>query len=88
MTNTVHAAEAEPEIAAREGRNKPKRKRYSTSRQVRERYGDRSAMWLWRILKHDPKFPRPMSVGRLKLFDDDELDAYDAALRANCAEAK
>lgn len=61
-----------------------KRKRYSTSRQVRERYGDRSAMWLWRKLKHDPKFPRPMSMGKnLQLYDDDELDEYDAWLRGS-----
>jgi predicted DNA-binding transcriptional regulator AlpA len=60
----------------------PKRKHYSTARQVRERYGDRSGMWLWRKLKYDPKFPRPMSMGKnLRLFDDDELDRYDASLK-------
>ena len=31
----------------------------------------------------DPKFPRPLDMGpNLKLFDDDELNAYDDALRA------
>ena len=63
---------------------KRKRKRsYSTATQVRERYGNRSAMWLWRKLRDDPRFPRPLDMGRnLKLFDDAELDAYDLALRA------
>ena len=60
------------------------RKRYSTSRQVRERYGGRSAMWLWRKLKYDPRFPRPLKMGpNLRLFDDQALDSYDAALRAD-----
>jgi predicted DNA-binding transcriptional regulator AlpA len=60
----------------------PKRKHYSTARQVCERYGGRSGMWLWRKLKSDPKFPRPMSMGKnLRLFDDDELDRYDASLK-------
>jgi len=58
------------------------KKRYLTSRQVRERYGDRSAMWLWRKLKYDPRFPRRMVMGKnLHLFDEDQLDAYDATLR-------
>jgi len=76
---------AERAALARKGGEQPtqpKRKHYSTARQVRERYGDRSGMWLWRKLKSDPKFPRPMSMGKnLRLFDDDELDAYDASLK-------
>jgi predicted DNA-binding transcriptional regulator AlpA len=61
-----------------------KRKRYSTARQVCDRYGGRSDMWLWRILKNDPRFPRPMTTGpgKLRLFDDDDLDAYDDIVRA------
>jgi hypothetical protein len=63
----------------------PKRKHYSTANQVCERYGGRSLMWLWRLLKSDPRFPRPFttgSSGKLRLFDDDELDAYDEIVRA------
>jgi predicted DNA-binding transcriptional regulator AlpA len=59
-----------------------KRKHYCTARQVCERYGGRSQMWLWRKLKSDQKFPRPLVMGKnLRLFDEDELDAYDATLR-------
>ena len=48
---------------------------YSTGPQVRKRYGGRSQMWLWRKLKYDPKFPRPLLMGKnLRLFDDAELD--------------
>jgi hypothetical protein len=57
---------------------------YSTGPQVRKRYGGRSAMWLWRKLKYDPKFPRPLEMGpNLRLFDDEALDRYDDALRAD-----
>ena len=54
---------------------------FSTAAQVCIRYGGRSHMWLWRRLKSDPTFPRPMrcSGSHLRLFDNDELDAYDAA---------
>jgi hypothetical protein len=66
-------------------RKRRSRKRsYSTSRQVRERYGGRSQMWLWRKLKYDPKFPRPLLMGKnLHLFDDEALDSYDDALRTD-----
>ena len=57
---------------------------YSTGPQVRKRYGGRSQMWLWRKLKYDPKFPRPLLMGKnLRLFDDEALDSYDDALRAD-----
>jgi predicted DNA-binding transcriptional regulator AlpA len=55
---------------------------YLTATQVRARYGGRSSMWLWRKLKHDPSFPRPLVMGRsTRLFSVDELDAYDDSLR-------
>jgi hypothetical protein len=61
-----------------------RRRHYLTSGQVRERYGNRSDMWLWRKLKYDPKFPRPMVTGRLRLWDEDKLDQYDdACMKAN-----
>jgi predicted DNA-binding transcriptional regulator AlpA len=49
--------------------------------QVLDRYGGRSAMWLWRRLQFDPKFPRPTVLGNRNYFNADELDAYDAAAR-------
>jgi predicted DNA-binding transcriptional regulator AlpA len=59
-----------------------KPKRYSTAKQVRERYGGRSDMWIYRRLAEDPNFPRPFTIKKLRLFDDDELDAYDARMKA------
>jgi predicted DNA-binding transcriptional regulator AlpA len=60
-------------------------KKYLISKQVRKRYGDRSQMWIWRRLKYDPKFPRPILLGNRQHFDEAELDAYDEALRAEAA---
>jgi predicted DNA-binding transcriptional regulator AlpA len=58
-------------------------KHYLTRKQVLERYGNRSPMWLWRLLKRDASFPRPINLaGSTPLFDADELDAYDAQCKA------
>lgn len=59
---------------------------YLTSTQVRERYGQRSEMWLSRILKDDPLFPRPIFVGRFRFWSIASLSKYErevAAQRAN-----
>jgi predicted DNA-binding transcriptional regulator AlpA len=56
-------------------------RRYLTAPQVCERYGGRSAMWLWRRLKNDPRFPRPLKIGNRSHFEVSELDAYDDACR-------
>ena len=32
---------------------------FLTARQVRARYGGRSDMWLWRLLRDEPEFSRP-----------------------------
>ncbi|MGC2409384.1 MAG: DNA-binding protein [Methyloceanibacter sp.] len=57
-------------------------KQYLTNQQTRDRYGGKSQMWLWRRLKYDPRFPRPLIIGKRQHFAEDELDAYDEALRA------
>jgi hypothetical protein len=53
--------------------------------QVRNRYGGRSEMWLWRKLKNDPAFPKPRYDGRLMMFAVAELNAYDRTLIAKKA---
>ena len=35
---------------------------YLDGRQVRERFGNRSRMWLWRTRDGDPSFPKPMTI--------------------------
>jgi predicted DNA-binding transcriptional regulator AlpA len=55
----------------------PRPKRYLTSAQLRERYGDRSTMWIGRIMKRDPKFPRPIYIGRFRFWDLADIEAYE-----------
>jgi predicted DNA-binding transcriptional regulator AlpA len=52
-------------------------KRYLTSAQLRERYGDRSTMWIERIMKRDPKFPRPIYIGRFRFWDLAAIEEYE-----------
>ena len=62
---------------------------YLTSAQVRERYGGRSGVWLWRKLRYDATFPRPLVTGnsKLRLWDEEALDAYDDEfMKASTAE--
>ena len=54
-----------------------KSKKWKTTRQVQERYGDCSHMWIERRLKDDPDFPRPVKFTRLRMWAEDELDVYD-----------
>ena len=41
--------------------------------QLRARFGGRSFMWVERLLKRDPTFPRPTKIGRLRFF---KLDGW------------
>jgi hypothetical protein len=63
-----------------------KSKRYSTNKQVQERYGGRSHTWLWRHRRKDPRFPKPFLAGGIQLTDDDELDAYDELLKQDSSQ--
>jgi hypothetical protein len=51
-----------------------------TSNQTRARYGDRSQMWLWRMVKYEPRFPKPVYFGRLQFFEISALEAYEQAV--------
>lgn len=54
-------------------------KTYLTTKQVCARYGGVSHMSIWRWTR-DPKmaFPQPMRINRVKFWDTDDLDAFDA----------
>ena len=43
-------------------------RRYLNTKQVLGRYGGKSEMWLWRILRNDSRFPRPLVIGKRNLF--------------------
>ena len=60
-------------------KNPPAETVYISAPQVCDRYGGRSHMWLERMLKRDPKFPRPKYFGRWRFFKIEELVAWERA---------
>jgi hypothetical protein len=58
-----------------------------STRQVRDRYGGVSAMWVERRLQSDPRFPRPKKFGRLRFFELSRLEEYERAIAAKEATA-
>jgi hypothetical protein len=50
---------------------------WMSSRQVRDHFGRRSAMWLHRKILNDARFPRPVYFGRLQFFRVAELRAWE-----------
>ena len=43
---------------------------------VRALCGDTSDMWLWRRLKNDPTFPRPIYIGRRRFWRQADVIAW------------
>jgi predicted DNA-binding transcriptional regulator AlpA len=75
----------QPHLAPRRGpsvRGPPDTAIYISAPQVCDRYGGVSHMWLERMLKRDPTFPRPSKFGRLRFFKIDELIAWERAAAA------
>jgi hypothetical protein len=62
--------------------NKKRAKRYLTVNMLRERWGDCSHMLIERKLRDDPTFPRYIKVGKARLFDEDDVEAYERAAAA------
>jgi predicted DNA-binding transcriptional regulator AlpA len=58
-------------------------KRYLDGQGVRARYGGRSHMWIYRRLHDASGFPKPIVIASRNYWDEEKLDAYDAASRAS-----
>jgi predicted DNA-binding transcriptional regulator AlpA len=56
---------------------------FLTAVQVRQRYGNASDMWLWRRLRDDSNFPRPIEIRKRRYWKLSELIAWERA----CASA-
>lgn len=57
------------------------------SNKVRARYGDRSHMWIERLLRReDSGFPKPVYVGRLRFWKIEELEAWERGLAGKTVE--
>jgi hypothetical protein len=46
---------------------------------VRQRYGNASDMWLWRRLRDDSKFPRPIEIRKRRYWKLSELIMWERA---------
>jgi hypothetical protein len=60
---------------------------YLTAPQVRQRYGNKSDMWLWRVLREEPSFPQPIVIRRQRYFRLRDLIAYEDACRREAPDA-
>ena len=53
---------------------------YITAPQLRERFGGRSDVWLWRLLNDErANFPRPVIVRRCRYFPLSEIEAWEVS---------
>jgi len=50
---------------------------YLTAPQVRQRFGGKSDMWLWRMIRGEPRFPRPVVIRNQRYFRLSELVAFE-----------
>jgi predicted DNA-binding transcriptional regulator AlpA len=58
-----------------------KREIYLSSRQVKERYGQASDMWLWRREHEEPReFPKPLRILGRKFWRLADLEAYESTV--------
>lgn len=55
---------------------------------VLARYGHRSHMWLVRLLKNDPTFPRPIVINRLRYFPIAELLRWERETAAKSTKTR
>jgi predicted DNA-binding transcriptional regulator AlpA len=61
---------------------------YITAPQLRERFGGRSDVWLWRLLRDErANFPKPIMLRRYRYFRLSEIEAWEEANRAKSKEA-
>jgi predicted DNA-binding transcriptional regulator AlpA len=58
---------------------------FLTAPQVRQRYGNKSDMWLWRVLREEPEFPKPIVIRKQRYFRLCDLIAYEDACRREAA---
>ena len=50
---------------------------------VRKRYGDCSDMWLWRKLREDPEFPKPILINGRRYWWLSQLRTWEITKASN-----
>jgi hypothetical protein len=59
--------------------------KFIAARQVRQRYGNVSHMWIERRLETDPTFPKPIYIAKRRFWDLEALERWerDKATKSN-----
>jgi predicted DNA-binding transcriptional regulator AlpA len=69
--------------------SRPVTKQFITTAQLRDRWAGVSHMFIERRLASDPTFPRPVKLGgRLRLWDVDQIEAYERKCAAGRGESE
>jgi predicted DNA-binding transcriptional regulator AlpA len=61
---------------------------YLRTRQVRERYGNTSHMFIERRLANDKTFPKPVFFGRLRFWKLSDLEGWEKAQATRSGKAR
>jgi predicted DNA-binding transcriptional regulator AlpA len=59
----------------------PDNQTYMPAGQVLRRYGRRNLVWLWRLLRNDPTFPKPLFICNQRYWLISDLEAWEASKR-------
>ena len=66
----------------------PDTQTYMPGSQVLRRYGRKNPVWLWRLLRNDPTFPKPIKLsGNQNYWLVSDLEQWEASKREAQAEA-
>jgi predicted DNA-binding transcriptional regulator AlpA len=68
--------------------NPSENERFLTAKQVRQRYGGTSAMWLYRRERDDSQFPRCVVIAGRKMWRLSELEAWKRSLATESNQAR
>jgi predicted DNA-binding transcriptional regulator AlpA len=68
--------------------NPSENERFLTAKQVRERYGNASAMWLYRREHDGSGFPQHIVIAGRKLWRVSELEAWERGLATKSDQAR
>ena len=60
---------------------------YISAPQLCARFGNRSHMWLRRLMQRDPEFPRPIRINRLRFFSVEALTRWERSTAAKSSKA-
>jgi hypothetical protein len=60
---------------------------FLTAPQLRQRFGGKSDMWLWRLLREEPRFPKPLMIRRNRYWRLSAIEAFERLMEGADAQA-